>query len=260
MAERDRDGASDHTLFDRVAGPYARTRPDYPGEALAWLAGHTGLARGSRVLDLGAGTGKLTALLAAAGYDVVAVEPLPKMREQLERSLPELRVLEGSAEEIPLPDGSVDAVCVAQAFHWFDPVAALAEIARVLVRGGWLALVWNLWDLDDPAQAGLDRIVGPLGTGPIRHITTANHPYGRWPAALAADARFDAPERARFPHAAELDSDQIAERVASMSQVQSAGADERAAAIARARALVEATPGARARFRYLTEVDLRRRR
>jgi SAM-dependent methyltransferase len=260
MPEHDELGTSDHRLFDRVVGPYARTRPDYAAEAVDWLAERTGATAASRVLDLGAGTGKLTAMLVARGLEVVAVEPLPGMRARLAHELPPVDVRDGSAEQIPLADASLDVVCVAQAFHWFDPVPALAEIARVLAPGGCLALVWNLWDLGDPAQAALDRIVSPLGTGEIRHITTGNHPYGRWPGALDADARFGPPERARFPHAAELGSDQIAERVASMSQVQSATADARDDAIARARALVEAMPGERATFRYETEIDIRRRR
>jgi SAM-dependent methyltransferase len=251
------DLVPDRELFDRVVGPYARTRPGYPEESLDWLAATAGLAPGSRVLDLGAGTGKLTASLADRGYVVVAVEPLPGMRAQLELDLPAVAALAGSAEQIPLADGSVDAVSVAQAFHWFEPRAALSEIARVLVPGGSFALVWNLWDVDDPPQAALDRIVSPLETGRIRHLTTANHPYGRWPAVLAVDVRFGDPRQARFSHTVELGADEVAERVASMSQVQSAPPAERDAAIARARELVAGMTAARATFRYTTEIEIR---
>jgi SAM-dependent methyltransferase len=253
-------GDANHVVFDRVAGEYARTRPDYPAAALDRLVLATGLTPGSDVLDLAAGTGKLTVALVARGLRVVAVEPLPRMRAQLERELSGAVVLDGTAEQIPLEDASFDVVCVAQAFHWFEPRAAVAEVARVLRPGGWLALLWNLWDLGDPMQVALDRIVGPLATGRIRNLTTGNHPYGAWPAALAESGAFAAAERARFPHTVELDALSTAERVASISQVQAAPEPERQAAIARARELVAELPGGRSSFRYQTELELWRRR
>jgi ubiquinone/menaquinone biosynthesis C-methylase UbiE len=253
-------GDASHAVFDRVAGEYARTRPDYPAAALDRLVHATGLTHGSDVLDLAAGTGKLTAALVARGLRVVAVEPLPRMRRQLERQLPHVVALDGTAEQIPLEDASFDVVCVAQAFHWFEPRAAVAEVARVLRPGGWLALLWNLWDLDDPMQAELDRIVEPLATGRIRPLTTGNHPHGAWPAALAASDAFASAERARFPHEVELDAVSAGERVASISQVQAAPAPERAAVIARARSLVASLPGGRSSFRYQTELELWHRR
>ena len=152
-----------------------------------------------------------------------------------------------------------DAVCVGQAFHWFEPGAALGEVARILRPGGWLALIWNLWDLDDPSQAALDRIVSPLATGRIRPLTTGNHPYGGWSEALARDPRFAQAATARFAHTVELDAQAAGERVASVSQVQSAPPAERDAAVARARALVAGLPGGRGSFRYQTEVEIRRR-
>jgi SAM-dependent methyltransferase len=98
------------------------------------------------VLDLGAGTGKLTTRLVERGLDVVAVDPIPDMLELLSASLPETRALLGTAEEIPLEDNSVDAVLVAQAWHWVDPARAIPEVARVLRPGGRLGLVWNTRD------------------------------------------------------------------------------------------------------------------
>jgi SAM-dependent methyltransferase len=257
----DRDGHRDEgaAAFDRAVGAYAATRPGYPEQALDHLVDEAALAPGSRVLDLAAGTGKLTASLVERGYVVTAVEPLPGMRARLTEDVPGARVLEGRAERIPLPDGSVDVVTVGQAFHWFEPEQALDEIARVLVPSGSLALCWNLWDLSDDAQAALDAIVSPLETGRIRHLTTGNHPYGSWSGALAVDARLAPVARARFPHTVELDAEQAAERVASMSQVQSAPRDVRDAATAAAGELVSRMPSGRGSFRYQTEIDVWRR-
>ena len=260
MREGPIESDADHAVFDRVVGQYARTRPGYPEAALDWVARTTGLEPGADVLDLAAGTGKLTRSLAARGYRLVAVEPLPGMRAQLVQDLPGVRVLDGTAEQIPLGDRSLDAVLVGQAFHWFEPRGALDEIARVLRPAGWLVLLWNLWDLDDPMQAALDRIVAPLATGRIRVLTTGSHPYGEWPGALAADGRFEAAEKVRFTHHVELDAAAASERIASASQVQSAPAAERDAAIAAAHTLVAGMPGGRATFRYQTEIDVVRRR
>jgi SAM-dependent methyltransferase len=125
--------------FDGVADEYERTRPSYPPALLDRLS----LGADSAVLDLGAGTGKLTRVLAARYRHVTAVEPLANMRAMLERVVPGVRTLAGSAERIPLDDASLDAVFAAQAFHWFDKSLALPEIARVLRPGGVLAVVWN---------------------------------------------------------------------------------------------------------------------
>jgi ubiquinone/menaquinone biosynthesis C-methylase UbiE len=260
VATSPREGDASHVVFDDVVREYARTRPGYPDEALDWIASRTGLRAGSDVLDLAAGTGKLTRSLVARGYRVAAVEPLPGMRSQLAHDLPEIVVLEGKAEQIPLRDASFEAVLVGQAFHWFEPHAALDEVARVLRPGGWLVLLWNLWDLDDPLQRSLDEIIAPLATGHIRNLTTGSHPYGEWPSALAADARFGDAEQARFAHSVVLDSASTGERIASSSQVQSAPAAEREAAIAAARRLVASMPGGHGTFGYQTEVDITRRR
>jgi SAM-dependent methyltransferase len=173
-AQRRRQASS----FGAAAAAYERGRPPYPPEAVDWL-----LPQGaSRVLDLGAGTGKLTRELLDRGLDVVAVEPSEGMREQLARAVPGAAVYAGSAEEIPLPDRSVDAVLVAQAWHWVDRGRAVPEVARVLVPGGRLGLVWNIRDeredwvaelgriLHDPGdhQRGDRGIIGPP-FGPVEH-------------------------------------------------------------------------------------------
>lgn len=152
--------------FDRTAASYARARPGYPPAALAHLAAELGLAPGARVLDLGAGTGKLTAQLVAAGYRVVAVEPLPAMRAELAAAVPAAELHAGAAEAIPLADGAVDAITVAQAFHWFYPEVALPEMARVLRPGGGVALLWNERDDRVPWVAEMQRIIHWYDQGP----------------------------------------------------------------------------------------------
>ncbi len=144
--------------FGAAAAVYERARPGYPAEALDWV-----LPPGARrVLDLGAGTGKLTRLLVARGLEVVAVEPTPGMREEFARVLPDVEVLDGTGESVPLPDGSVDAVVMAQAWHWVDPDAAAPEVARVLRPGGWLGLLWNVRETSVDWVAQLDRTLpGP---------------------------------------------------------------------------------------------------
>jgi SAM-dependent methyltransferase len=142
--------------FGEEAAAYERGRPSYPPEAIDWL-----LPRGARnVLDLGAGTGKLTVRLVERGLDVIAVDPIPEMLEVLSNSLPETPALLGTAEEIPLPDDSVDSVLVAQAWHWFNPERAITEIARVLRPGGRIGLLWNVRDERLGWVKDLGRIIG----------------------------------------------------------------------------------------------------
>ena len=154
------DAERQRLSFGPSAGIYDRHRPDYPPAAIAWLLGAAPL----RVLDVGAGTGKLTRALLAAGYEVAAVEPDPQMRDAFAEAATGAEVLDGSAEALPVPDGSFDAVAVGQAYHWFDASRALPEIARVLRPAGVLAVVWNRRDVSEPWVAELTRIlVGPDG-------------------------------------------------------------------------------------------------
>jgi SAM-dependent methyltransferase len=143
--------------FGVVADAYERSRPGYPVDAVRWLAG----TEPCDVVDLGAGTGKLTRQLVAQRHRVTAVEPIPEMLAQLEAAVPGIAALAGSAEAIPVADASCDVVTVAQAFHWFDQPVALREIVRVLRPGGRLALVWNTRDDSEGWVAELtDTIIG----------------------------------------------------------------------------------------------------
>lgn len=137
--------------FGAAASVYHQARPGYPVEAIGWLVGDA-----RRVLDLGAGTGKLTAALVALDRDVIAVDPIEEMLDELEVAVPGVPRILGTAEDIPLEDASVDAVVAGQAWHWFQPDRAVQEIARVLRPGGVLGLVWNSRDLraDWLRQAG----------------------------------------------------------------------------------------------------------
>jgi ubiquinone/menaquinone biosynthesis C-methylase UbiE len=142
--------------FGAAADAYERARPSYPDEAVDWLlpaGAHT-------VLDLGAGTGKLTRAQVARGLDVIAVEPIDEMRATLEATLHEVHALKGTAEEIPLPDQSVDVITVAQAWHWVDVERATAEAARVLKPGGTLGLIWNRRDERVPWVKRLSQVMG----------------------------------------------------------------------------------------------------
>ena len=142
--------------FGGVAEAYERGRPTYPSDAVQWLLGEHPLT----VLELGAGTGKLTRVLVELGHDVHATDPDAAMLQVLERELPGTPTAEASAEEIPLGDASVDAVVAAQAFHWFDLDRALPEIARVLRPGGRVCLLWNVRNEKIPWVRRLGTLIG----------------------------------------------------------------------------------------------------
>ena len=161
--------------FGGVADAYELGRPSYPTEAAAWLAG----SGRSRVLELGAGTGKLTEQLAALGHHVLATDPLQPMLRHLVRRLPGVPVVRAAAERIPLRGRSVDVVVGAQAFHWFDLERALPEIARVLRPGGHLGLVWNIRDDRIPWVRRLGALIGTpeQGSDPT-HALLSSHLFG----------------------------------------------------------------------------------
>ena len=198
---QDGDQGRHASSFGQAAGAYAEHRPDYATDALRWALDQ---APGPRVLDLGAGTGKLTATLCAMGVETVAVEPDPAMLAELGRAHPGVRALPGSAEAIPLPDASVDAVLARNALHWFDMDLAGPEIARVLAPGGILAGLWNVVDDRVDWVAGLALVggseaIGPRDTPASWRVTTAGAHLPRTGGAAAA--RFESSGQAEFPHA-----------------------------------------------------------
>jgi len=220
--------------FARSADAYERARPDYPAEAIAWLAERVGLGPGRTVVDLAAGTGKLTRPLADTGAEVVAVEPVAEMRARIGPAA--ARALDGTAEAMPLPDASADAVTVGQAFHWFDGPVALAEIHRVLRPGGALALVWNRRPLDAPVHAAIEAIID-------RHRgATPQHASGRWRDAFDATTLFGPLDEREFAHNRPQDADALADRVGSTSFVAALDEGPRAEVLAAVRALAADGP------------------
>jgi SAM-dependent methyltransferase len=236
--------------FAVAPADYERGRPMYPFEAVRRLVRELHIKPQNTVLDLAAGTGKLTRLLAQLSTDVVAVEPVDAMRERLVETLPGVTALAGTAESIPLDDESVDAVTVGQAFHWFDGDAALAEIARVLRPGGLLALLWNRRVEDDPVNRAIDDLVDPLREDVPTHRTEA------WRDAFERQTRFGPLDERVFESSQDLDADGLEARVASISFIAALEPAKRARVLERARAI--AGKGA-VRLPYRTEVQVCRR-
>jgi len=211
--------------FSAAAADYERARPDYPSEILSWLERHAGVGPEAVVLDLAAGTGKLTRGLMVLGARVVAVEPVAGMRRALREALPGVPAVAGVAQALPLRSGTVDVVTVAQAFHWFATEAAVRDVHRVLSRSGHLAVVWNRRDLGDPLQATLGHLMAPWRGG------TPSHDTGEWRRAVerGVGAELFAPTaEAHVPWRQILDVDGVVARVASVSFVAALAGPERA--------------------------------
>jgi ubiquinone/menaquinone biosynthesis C-methylase UbiE len=199
--------------FQAGAAAYELARPGYPDEALAVLRDEVGIGPGTRVLDLAAGTGKLTRRLVELQADVTAVEPVDGMRAQLETVVPEVEALEGTSEQIPLPDASVAVVTVAQAFHWFDAQPALAEIARVLRPGGHLAILWNERDERTPWVAEMSRIIR------WHERTVSRYQHVDWAEVVATADRFTPLQQRTIGWEQPLTRDLLADRVRSISYI-----------------------------------------
>jgi SAM-dependent methyltransferase len=226
--------------FGAAAASYAEYRPDYPADAVRWCVAPVGRGIGSlRVLDLGAGTGKLTAVLAGLAAEVTAVEPDPAMLGELRRRLPSVRSLPGSAEQIPLPDASVDAVLCGQAMHWFDMSRALPEIARVLVPAGTLGGLWNSDDDRVPWVAGLQEAAEGAASPSLsrRRSEAASFGSEQFGAAL-----FTPTERAEFANSQLLTADTLVELIGTHSRILIMAPDERARLLAQIRAYLASRP------------------
>jgi SAM-dependent methyltransferase len=215
--------------FGAVADAYERARPGYPDDAVRWLAGD----EPCDVVDLGAGTGKLTRSLVALGHRVTAVEPLEEMLDRLRVAVPGAVALLGNAESVPLPDGSADVVACAQAFHWFDHETALPEIARVLRPGGRIALVWNTRDDSQGWVAELTETV--IGRSEFRDDGVV-----AVTASIDDSGLYGPVERASFTHVQLLGRDDLVELVRSRSQCAVLPEDERRPVLERVAAMFDA--------------------
>jgi SAM-dependent methyltransferase len=223
--------------FDAEALTYDRTRPSYPADAVAWLVEHLRIGPGSRVVDLAAGTGKLTTLLAPFGAELLAVEPVAGMRHILRVALPDVPALAATAEELPFGGASLDAVTAAQAFHWFDAERALPEIRRVLRPGGRLGLLWNA---RDRGVDWVDRIWGVMDRVE-KHAPWRDHeqwsegdlPFDRW---------FGTMHRAEFRQEQPLTPEDVVGRFKGVSHVAVLPPAEQAAVLDEVRGILATHP------------------
>lgn len=222
--------------FSAGADAYERGRPDYSPEAIAALVRELGIGPGSRVLDLAAGTGKLTRQLVDTGAELVAVEPIAEMRAKLVATVPTAETLEGTAEQIPLPNHSVDAVVVGQAFHWFDGVRAVSEIRRVLRPTGAVGMIWQARDQIRPWIERLNEIIDCVDDGHPRFRTEA------WRDGFDLVALFDPIQEAAFDTVQRGGVETIVDRVASISYIAAMPADGRAAVLEEVRQLLATDP------------------
>ena len=242
--------------YEGGAGDYVAGRPGYPPEAAAWLVDVLKVGPGSRTLEVGAGTGKFLPLLLGCGGEIVAVEPVAAMREQLTAGFPQVEALAGTAEAIPLPDASVDAVVCAQAFHWFATAAAVAEMRRVLKPGGVLGLIWNVRDESVPWVAELSTITDPWEGDTPRYRT------GAWRSAFPAPGfEFIGERHARNDHVGGAEQ-VVVKRTTSVSFIAALPQAQREAVERQVRALIARTPelaGDQVAFPYETAMFAYRR-
>lgn len=222
--------------FSAGADAYERGRPEYAPEAVAALVRELAIGPGTRVLDLAAGTGKLTRALVDTGAELVAVEPVAEMRAKLIAAVAGVEALEGTAERIPLPNHSVDAVVVGQAFHWFDGVRAVSEIRRVLRPDGALGLIWQSREPSRPWILRLNEIIDRLSAENPRFRS------GAWREAFDYVALFEPLATASFEHVHRLTPETIVDRVASISYIAAAPDGDRQAVLEAVRELLATDP------------------
>lgn len=239
--------------FQQGAAAYERGRPGYPREAIEWLWQELELAPGRTVVDVGAGTGKLTRELVGSGASVVAVEPVPGMRSVLEQAVPGVQALDGTAEALPVGDQAVHAIVVAQAFHWFDGPAAVAEFHRALRPGGRLAVIWNRRLREQPLHRAISAIIDPYrGRAPT-------HYDSGWDESIVSGGLFAAAGELEVPFEQRFDADGLVDRVASISFIGALPDAEHARVLERVRALASDT-GRPLRLGYTTEAYVYERR
>src|SRR5689334_18496431 len=214
---------------------------------MGWLAAELDLRPGRIVLDVGAGTGKLTRELVATGARVLAVEPVPGMREILARVVPDADVRDGTAEALPIGDRAVDAITAASAFHWFDTPVALAEFQRVLTPGGRLAVMWHRRRSDEPTHRAIDAIIGQY-RGPTR-----SHEDGRWRAQVEQSGRFAFAAETRLPFEQRLDREGLVDRIGSISFVAALPDSDRDDVLRQIGELADRSPGP-VRLGYTSEL------
>jgi ubiquinone/menaquinone biosynthesis C-methylase UbiE len=232
--------------FGQGADAYERGRPGYPAKSIRWLERRLELGLGRTVVDVGAGTGKLTRELVVSGAAVLAVEPVPAMRSVLEQAVPQARALDGTAEALPLGNASVDAVVVAQAFHWFDGPAALVEFHRVLRPDGRVALIWNRRLREQPLHRAISEIIEPY------RGDTPTHYRGEWRQSIVSTELFTQVDELEVPLEQDLDVDQLVDRVGSTSFIAALPDDQRARVLDRVRDLAAGTGGS-VRLGYVTQ-------
>jgi SAM-dependent methyltransferase len=238
--------------FQQGADAYERGRPGYPPEVVTWLWQELQLGPGRTVLDVAAGTGKLTRELVGSGADVIAVEPVPAMRAVLEQVVPSARALDATAEALPIDDGAADAITVASAFHWFDGPAAVGEFHRVLRPGGRVALLWNRRRSDQPVQRAVDEIIGP------HRRRTPSHHRGEWREPFASRGLFAPAAERQVPLEQVLDAEAFVDRFGSISYVAALPDSERERVLERLRS-VAAGAEQPIRLGYTAEVYVYRR-
>lgn len=232
--------------FDRAGDSYERGRPEYPQDAIDFLTETLQINSSSTIVDLGAGTGKFTKLLRRSETQLFAVEPVEGMRKKFHALLPVIKMLEGSAESIPLKDQSVDAVIVAQAFHWFNGELALKEIHRILKPNGKIGMIWNARDESKDWVARLKDIIDPHEGGAPRYKTM------RWKNAFDETNLFSRLHLRHFSYIQTGTVDTVVDRIGSISFISALPELQRNEVLNQVRNLVSTHPETKGR----TEVKL----